>query len=517
MTRITSVVLASVLSCLLTLGIFYAAGLVGGDAATYRIEHSDAVQASRTNYVAPNGAAPFDFTFAAEKVAPAVVFIRNTMNGNSRQANVGPRGGSPEDFFRQFFGDEMPGRGQGSPRQAPRSAVGAGSGVLISPDGYIVTNNHVIDNALDLEVRVGDRDIYKAVLVGTDPTTDIALLKIDADNPLPYLEFANSDQVRIGQWVAAVGNPFELATTVTAGIVSAKGRSINIIGSSSNGDPRERDRTAIESFIQTDAAVNPGNSGGALVNLEGQLIGINTAIASPTGAFAGYSFAVPGELVRKVADDLREYGTVQRGFIGASIVEINQAYADEKDLSINYGVYIDSLTDGSSAKEAGLRSGDIITAIDGIAVRTSPDLLEQVGRHRPGDVVELTYVRRGKEASAKVTLKGADGSTKRVRSSDLAGASKGFSALGIQVEELEEGLQRRLRLEGGVKVTSVTSGRVASQTDMAPGFIITKVGDRRISSVDDLRKAIDGAKGIVVVRGRYESLPGEKIYAFDPS
>ncbi len=517
MNRITSVVLASVLSCLLTLGIFYASGLVGNDAATYRIEHSDSPNASRTNYAAPSTeTAPFDFTFAAEKVAPAVVFIRNTMNSRQAQTNNGGGGNSPEDFFRQFFGDEMPqGRGGASPRQMPRPSVGAGSGVLISADGYIVTNNHVIDNALDIEVRVGDRDIYKAVLVGTDPTTDIALLKITADDPLPYLDFANSDQVKIGQWVAAVGNPFELATTVTAGIVSAKGRSINIIGSSSNGDPRNRDRTAIESFIQTDAAVNPGNSGGALVNLRGDLIGINTAIASPTGAFAGYSFAVPGELVRKVADDLREYGTVQRGFIGASIIEINQAYADEKNLSINYGVYIDSLVDGSSAKDAGLRSGDIITAIDGSDVRTSPDLLEQVGRHRPGDVVELTYLRNGRASTAKVTLKGADGSTKRVRRSETAAA--GFAGLGIKVEALEEGLQRRLRLDGGVKVTSVTGGRVASQTDMAPGFIITKVGDRRISSVDDLQKAIDGAKGIVVVRGRYESMPGEKIYAFDPS
>ncbi len=516
MNRITSVVLASVLSCLLTLSIFYFAGFTSKGDATYRIEHSDAVNASRTNYAAPSAeTAPFDFTFAAEKVAPAVVFIRNTMDGRGRQASNGQGGASPEDFFRQFFGDQMPGRG-GSQRQEPRPSVGAGSGVLISADGYIVTNNHVIDNALDLEVRVGDRDIYKAVLIGTDPTTDIALLKIEAKEPLPFLEFANSDQVRIGQWVAAVGNPFELATTVTAGIVSAKGRSINIIGSSSNGDPRNRDRTAIESFIQTDAAVNPGNSGGALVNLRGELIGINTAIASPTGAFAGYSFAVPGELVRKVSDDLKEFGTVQRGFIGASIVEINQAYADEKKLSINYGVYIDSLTEGSSAKQAGLRSGDIITAIDGSSVRTSPDLLEQVGRHRPGDVVELTYLRNGKRDNAKVTLKGADGSTSRVRRAEPTAAA-GFSSLGIKVEPLEASVQRRLNLEGGVKVTSLTAGRVASQTDMAPGFIITKVGDRRISSVDDLRKAIEGAKGIVVIRGRYESMPGEKIYAFDPS
>ena len=266
MNRFAGIIIASVLSCLLTIGIFVAVGYNSETAPTYRIEHSSAPLASQTNYQPPADGAPFDFSFAAEKVAPAVVFIRNTMESR-RTAQGGPQGGSPEDFFRQFFGDEF-GQGGGgrSPRgrQAPMPSVGAGSGVIISPDGYIVTNNHVIDNALDLEVRVGDRDVYKAVLIGTDPTTDIAVLKIDADAALPYLDFANSDDVRIGQWVAAVGNPFELATTVTAGIVSAKGRSINIIGSARQG--RDRDRTAIESFIQTDAAVNPGNSGGALVN-----------------------------------------------------------------------------------------------------------------------------------------------------------------------------------------------------------------------------------------------------------
>ena len=519
MNRIASIVIASTLSCLLTIGIFLAVGFGGGDAPTYRIEHADIPLASNTNYVAPTDGAPFDFSFAAEKVAPAVVFIRNTM-GSSRQANAeSPFGGGAEDFFRQFFGDEFDG-GQGGPqrgprqRRAPRPSVGAGSGVLISPDGYIVTNNHVIDNAVDLEVRVGDKDTYKATLIGTDPTTDIALLKIDADVELPYLEFANSDRVRIGQWVAAVGNPFELATTVTAGIVSAKGRSINIIGSARRG--QERDRTAIESFIQTDAAVNPGNSGGALVNLKGELIGINTAIASPTGAFAGYSFAVPGELVRKVAADLREYGTVQRGFIGASIVEVNQAVADEFDLDINYGVYVDTLVGGSSAKEAGLRKGDVITAVDGREVRTSPGLLEQIGRKRPGDVVELTYRRDGRDRTAEVTLKGADGTTERVRADDVASAA-GFDGLGIEVEDLGAGTARRLRLDGGVKVTAVNRGRVASQTDMAPGFVITQVGERRVTSVDDFREAITKAKGIVVVRGRYETMPGEKIYAFDPS
>ena len=520
MNRLAGIVIASVLSCLLTVGVLYFSGFgSSAPATTYKIEHRDAVAAAETSYPGspanPAAAAPFDFTFAAEQVAPAVVFIRNTMS--SRRARGGG-GQAPdlggEDFFRRFFGPDfdMPNdQGRQQPRRgAPRPSVGSGSGVLVSADGYIVTNNHVIDNAVDLEVRVGDKDTYKATLIGTDPTTDIALLKIEADAPLPYVEFADSDQVRIGQWVAAVGNPFDLATTVTAGIVSAKGRSINIIGRGEMG--RDRDRTAIESFIQTDAAVNPGNSGGALVDTEGRLIGINTAIASPTGAYSGYSFAVPSRLVRKVMDDLRDFGQVQRGFIGASILEVNQALADDRDLDINYGVYVDSLMAGSSAKAAGLRKGDIITAIDGAPVRTNPQLLSRIGRKRPGDVIELTYRRDGAERTASVTLKDAGGGTERVRKQ----SAKGFAALGIEVEDIDDGLARRLGLDGGVLVTEVRSGRIASQTDMAEGFIITKAGDTEVRSVEDFRRAVERAKKYLVVVGRYETMPGEKVYAFTP-
>ena len=500
MNRLTSVIVASVLSCLLTFGLMWATGIGKTDPNTFRIEHRNEVAAAQTNYN-PGAGAPFDFTFAADQVSPAVVFIRNTMAGN-RNA----RQGSPQDLFEQLF----PGFGE-SPRSAPMPAVGAGSGVIISPDGYIVTNNHVIDKSIDLEVRVGDRDIYKATLIGTDPTTDIALLKIDAPTTLPFVEFADSDQVKIGQWVAAVGNPFELETTVTAGIVSAKGRSINIIGRGAYG--QSRDRTAIESFIQTDAAVNPGNSGGALVNVDGKLVGINTAIASPTGAYTGYSFAVPSNLVRKVADDLREFGTVQRGFIGANIIEVNQAVADEYDLNINYGVYVDSLTATSSAKEAGIRKGDVITAIDGKEVRTSPELLEMIGRKRPGDQVEITYNRKGDIQTAKVTLKSAEGSTERIRKSNPSG----LASLGIEVEPIDEGLARRLGVAGGVRVSAIRTGRIAAQTDMSEGFVITKAGKRDVRSVEDFKSAIEQAEGIIVVRGYYENVPGEKIYAFDPS
>lgn len=504
MNRYGSIIFASVLSCLLTLGVLWSFGFGESATKTYRIEHHDAVDAAPASFL-PNTTAtnnaPFDFTFAAEKVSPAVVFIRNTMQSQQRgQGGLGMQ----DDFFRQFFGTPQ---GPGGQRQAPQPSVGSGSGVIISADGYIVTNNHVIDKSIDLEVRVGDKDTYKATLVGTDPTTDIALLKIEDAKDLPFIEFADSDQVRIGQWVAAVGNPFDLETTVTAGIVSALGRSINIIGRQSG------DRTAIESFIQTDAAVNPGNSGGALVNTDGNLIGINTAIASPTGAFTGYSFAVPSRLVRKVVDDLREYGTVQRGFIGASITEVNQTLADEKDLEINYGVYVNELTETSSAKEAGLLPGDIIVEIDGNEVRTSPELLEQIGRHRPGDSVRLTYLRGGTERSADVVLKTAEGTTDVIRKQ----SAKGYAALGIDVEEIDEATKRKLRLDGGVRVSDIRTGRIASQTDMAEGFIITEAGGLKVASVDDFQRAVENAEDVLVVKGRYESVPGTKIYAFDAS
>ena len=510
MNRITSIVLASVVSCLLTVGLLYFAGFGPDPAATYRIEHRGAERVAAEASYRPGGDAlledaPFDFTYAAERVAPAVVFIRNTMAGDRSRRGGGGSAPGQEDLFRRFFGPDfqMP---EGGGRGGRMPAVGAGSGVIISADGYIVTNNHVIDESIDLEVRVGDKDTYKATLIGTDPTTDIALLKIDADRELPFIEFADSDAVRIGQWVAAVGNPLELATTVTAGIVSAKGRSIGIIG-------RERqDRTAIEAFIQTDAAVNPGNSGGALVDLDGNLVGINTAIASRTGSYAGYSFAVPSQLVRKVVEDLKEFGTVQRGFIGAQIIEVNQVLADERDLPVNYGVYIDSLTEGSSAREAGLRSGDVVVAVDGRPVRSNPQLLALIGRKRPGDLVELTYLRGGDEATASVTLRGADGTTERVRKT----SARGLAALGIDLEPVDDALAGRLRVDGGIRVTEIRSGRIARQTDMAEGFVITRAGDREVRSVEDFERAVAEAKGILVVRGRYEGLPGEKIYAFDP-
>ncbi len=319
--------------------------------------------------------APTDFTRAAEKGMPGVVHI--TASKTQTQAR---RGGN--DIL-DFFGYMMP--------DIPQE--GTGSGVIISRDGYIVTNNHVIDFADKVEVTLFDKRKFTAKVIGTDPTTDIAVIKIE-DNNLPTLKVANSDKVKVGEWVLAVGNPFNLTSTVTAGIVSAKGRDINIL----------RDRSAIESFIQTDAAVNPGNSGGALINLEGELIGINTAIQSRTGSFAGYSFAVPSNIAKKVVDDIIQYGSAQRGFLGINIISMSNDLADELNLNFIEGVYVEEVAETGAAIKAGILPGDIVTAVNDQEVKSAPELQELIGRFRPGDTVTLELLRRDKIENISVRL-----------------------------------------------------------------------------------------------------------------
>jgi len=309
----------------------------------------------------------FDFTHAAEKTVNAVVHVKTTYN--IRQQSADP-------FLEFFFGRPL--------QQEPRYQQASGSGVIISQDGYIVTNNHVIAKARDIQVVLNDKRTYSASLVGTDPNTDIALLKIEETN-LPWMEFGNSDSLRVGEWVLAVGNPFNLTSTVTAGIVSAKARNINIIDSDMK----------IESFIQTDAAVNPGNSGGALVNTRGKLVGINTAIASQTGSYTGYSFAVPITIVNKVVSDLKMYGTVQRGLMGIQIADITDEMKKTLNLTTMQGVYVGNVIQGSAAAKAGLQIGDVIIAIDGRSISSTAELQETVGRHRPGDTIQVQYIRNG--------------------------------------------------------------------------------------------------------------------------
>lgn len=330
---------------------------------------------------------PFDFTMAAEKATPAVVHI--SAAESEAQAKQRYRNNEDNAPFRFFFGDEP----NSNPFGGGGAKRGSGSGVIISNDGYIVTNNHVVEFADEVEVTLSNNRTYTAEVVGTNKQTDLAVLKIKAKN-LPTLDFADSDNAKIGEWVLAVGNPFDLTSTVTAGIISAKGRSINII-----------DRGGIEAFIQTDAAVNPGNSGGALVDSQGRLLGINTAIATRTGSFSGYSFAIPVNMMRKIVDDIIQYGSYQRAFIGISIVDMDSELAEELDVSITQGVYIDQLVDGGAAEYAGLLPRDVITEVDGRRVNTAPELQEVIGRARVGDTVTLSILRKGEMKKIPLVLK----------------------------------------------------------------------------------------------------------------
>ena len=435
-----------------------------------------------------------DFTSTAEKVMDAVVHIRSSRAG--RADDGGDPFGMPEDLFDFFFGP----RNRRQNPEGRRPSIGEGSGVIISEDGYIVTNNHVIDNADDIEVTLHDNRSFKAVLVGVDPNTDLAVLKIEASS-LVFLPFSDSDRVRVGEWVLAVGNPFNLNSTVTAGIVSAKGRNINIL----------QEQYAVESFIQTDAAINPGNSGGALVNLNGALVGINTAIASPTGAYSGYGFAVPSNIVRKVVDDLIQLGSVQRGYLGITIRTVDANLAREEGLSVVKGVFVDSLMPGSAAAKAGVKPGDVIVAIDGKPISSTPELQEQVARRRPGDQLSLKVNRKGAIKEFKVTLINKNGESRLVaeKSSDNL-----LVQLGIEVEPINSSTAKKMGIPGGIRVTAIGNGKIRKYTQMEEGFVITKVDGQQVKSKSDFLKAFEGKKGGVMLEGRYEDFPGVQYYAF---
>lgn len=419
---------------------------------------------------APTGAA-VDFTEAAEHTVHAVVHVKTFYPQQSgyRQNNMwDPFGFFSNPYYRNG--------------QKPAST---GSGVIISDDGYIVTNNHVVENAERVEITLNDNSKFEAKVIATDPSTDLALVKVEAKK-LPYVLFGNSDEVKVGQWVLAVGNPFDLSSTVTAGIISAKGRNINIIENSSQ---------PIESFLQTDAAINPGNSGGALVNTNGELIGINTAIASNTGSYAGYGFAVPVNLVKKVVDDFIEFGAVQRAFIGISIKEVNAELAKDKGLKETQGVYIDKLTSTSGAKAAGLREGDVITKINGIKINSFPELTEQVGRYRPGDQIKVTYLRENETKEANVTLTNKAGSTNIVKNE----ISK---LLGAEFTEASTEEKNRLGIDNGVKILALASGKLKS-AGIKEGFIITSIDNRAIKTIEDVEEALNDKKGGVLIEGVY--------------
>lgn len=435
--------------------------------STYSVESEYGFRQQPFHYANYNTVAAenIDFTVAAESSIHAVVHIKATTNAQSR-GNSGGR--QYIDPFEYFFG--FGGRGQ----MQPQPRVGAGSGVIISVDGYIMTNNHVIDGADELEVTLNDNRKFPAKVMGTDPQTDIALIKIDAKD-LPTIPFGDSEKLKVGEWVLAIGNPFNLTSTVTAGIVSAKGRG-GI--SRANG--------GIESFIQTDAAVNPGNSGGALVNTKGELVGINTAIYSETGNFAGYSFAVPISIAGKVASDLKQFGVVQRAVLGVMMQDIQNVKPEEKEkLKVTEGAYIAEFAPYSSAKEAGVEVGDVITAVNDVKVRTGSALQEQISKFRPGDKVKITVDRFGKSLSFNIELRNSQGNTEVVKSKgDVA------EVLGAAFKELSDKQKQQLGLSYGVEVTGVTNGKM-KDAGVSKGYIVQSINEQRVSSPDDIDKIVE--------------------------
>ncbi len=400
-----------------------------------------------------------DFTVAAEQSVNAVVHVKTkTVQQQTQLFRQDP-------FFEYFFG-------QPRMQQAPQPVMGSGSGVIISSDGYIVTNNHVINNANEIEVVLNDKRTFEASLIGKDPTTDLALLKIDAKE-LSLMQFGNSDALKVGEWVLAVGNPFNLTSTVTAGIVSAKARNINIINA----------EMKIESFIQTDAAVNPGNSGGALVNTKGELVGINTAIASQTGSYAGYSFAIPVSIVSKVVADLKEFGEVQRAVLGVSIADITNELAKEKDLKSFEGAFVNEVVDNSAASEAGIKAGDVITEINGVKVKTVSELTGQIAKYSPGDEISVKIIRDNKEKKLSVKLKNKKGNTAVIKAFSLA-------ELGASFEEVDDNLKRKFTIRSGVQVVQVVKNGRFEKAGIQKDFIIIKINNNLVNDIADIEKAI---------------------------
>ncbi|WP_375443795.1 Do family serine endopeptidase [uncultured Fibrella sp.] len=435
---------------------------------------------------APTGA-PGDFSYAAESATPTVVHIRTTMTRTVRQQQM-------PDIFREFFGDEFGGQGQGGGRPRREQGQASGSGVIISKDGYIVTNNHVVQDADEVEVIMTDKRSFKAKVIGTDPLTDLAVVKIEATN-LPSITLGDSDGLKLGEWVLAVGYPLDLESTVTAGIVSAKGRGIGIL--SRNQQPQQPGAkpvdTPIESFIQTDAAINPGNSGGALVNLRGELVGINSAIASATGYYSGYGFAVPVSLVKKVTADLVKFGNVQRGYIGILPRELDSKVAQEVGAKVGRGIYVESVTENGAAKAAGIQKGDVIVKMEGQPLDSDAQMREVVGRRRPGDVLNVTINRGGTERDVKLELRNRNGGRDVIKKEELASST--MKALGGEFANLSDKERQALGISGGIgiRVTKILDGKLA-ETEIEEGFIITKANGKNVKSVKDLETIVGSVK-----------------------
>ncbi len=467
------------------------AAILGGFVAVgsmYYLEQTEQteIMAAPESYIQPTQAAyrnvasfeAVDFTNAAEETVHGVVHVKTLAKGQQYYEV------NPLQYF--FFG-----QAEAVPRQAPPQR-GSGSGVVVSSEGYIVTNNHVIDGADEIEVVLNDNRSYQAEVIGSDPSTDIALLKVDADDLYP-VPLGNSDDLKLGEWVLAVGNPYNLNSTVTAGIISAKGRSIDIMSRN-----RDQNFAPIESFIQTDAAVNPGNSGGALVNTKGELIGINTAIKSPTGTFTGYSFAVPSNIVHKVVEDLRDFGVVQRGFLGVSIRDVDSKLAEELDIDQPQGVYVNGLLDDGAAENAGIEKGDIIVGVGTNSVTNVPQLQEQIGRYRPGDEVTVTVLRDGEEKKVPLVLRNRFGNTEVIEKSvDIS-----WSALGAEFNEINENVKTQLDIDYGVQVVELKDGKL-KDAGLREGFIVLQVDKKPIRNPEQLANMLAQLEEGTLIEGIY--------------
>lgn len=440
---------------------------------------------------------PVDFTKASAASVPAVVHIKTKIPAK-KVSNSLPRSGNGgmDDLFQRFFGDDMFG-----PQMQPEQRA-SGSGVIISEDGYIITNNHVISDggngvAEEITVTLHNKKTYKAKVIGKDASSDLAVLKIDGTS-LPFMLYGNSDNVKLGQWVLAIGYPFTLETTVTAGIVSAKGRSIGINSRQSN--------TPIESFIQTDAAVNQGNSGGALINTDGQLVGINSAIYAPNGAYAGYSFAIPVNLVKKIINDLIQFGDVKRGFIGVTYPSNeteNERLVKQNGQAEGQGVYVSGVSPDGAAAKSGLKKGDIITKVNDNAVNSGAEMSAQVASYKPGDKINVSYLRSGKELTITITLKESAGDMSTASLSNLP------EILGAELVNIDKKTAEANNVEGGVKVKEIKKGGPLSKTRMEKDFIITSVNGVEIKTIDELTKAIAANEdNSLTLDGFYEGYEG---------
>ncbi len=428
------------------------------------VEKSDSQLVRFANLPQDFEAAEFDFTFAAENTVHAVVHVMTVTERSSAYRNP---------LYEFFYGDRY------NRNQQPM--LGYGSGVIISEDGYIVTNNHVIEGSDEIEVTLNDKRVFEAEIVGRDPSTDIALIRIK-EKDLPYLRFGDSDKLKLGQWVLAVGNPFNLTSTVTAGIISAKGRNLGLLP----------DEFRIESFIQTDAALNRGNSGGALVTLNGEFIGLTTAIISPTGGYAGNSFAVPVNIVKKTVDDLKEFGEVQRAILGVTITDVDAGLAEEKKLDRIEGVYINSVRENGAAKDAGIKEGDIVLRVNDVNVNSVAELQEQISKYRPNDKVDVLIKRDNKRKQFEVVLRNTEGSTEIVRPDDLI--------MGAKFDELSDGDREEYNISNGVKITDAGEGYL-SELGLRSGTIVLRINGNSVQRVSEVKDILGGGRTLYSIEG----------------